>query len=234
VLLPLLLLLQSHPSVPAWKVLERAQVAWRAGAPRYELILEERDGAADADPEHRIRIRMPGRREFVVVDSRGPGPYVPVREALRGADRDLLARAPRDSSHVLQLRGSDGAVVVAVFGYAYASDPYELTLIGFDSSGHPRLLFRQELALKNLVDLDGDGRPELVGRPSIPQNMGKCAATYDPYAVYHLAAGKARYDVRLSKRYNEAHYVWAGPEASEAIEVRGCPPGARRVVRRQE
>ena len=123
---------------------------------------------------------------------------------------------------------------MAVFGWPDGSDPYGLTLVGFDSTGYPRLLFRQEFELVDVTDLDGDGAPELVGRPSIPQAYGKCSATYDPYAVYRLSAGKPRYDEALSRRYNEAHYVWAGAKASERIEVDQCSPGKYRLRKKAQ
>ncbi len=234
-LLPLFVALQLHAAAPAWKVLDHNAIAWRAGAKPYEVLLEEQVVVGDADPLHRIRVRVPGRKDFTVVDDRGPGPYVPVREALDGGNKALVPPTLGDSARVLvlPLRGAGGTAVFAVFGWAYASDPTELTLVGFDAAGYPRVLFRGDFLLTDVTDLDGDGVPEIVGLPSLREMTGKCSTTYDPYAVYHVSNGTAQYDLALSKRYNEAHFAWAGPKASEKIEVRGCEPGPYHAVRRR-
>jgi len=232
-LIPFVVALQLHAAASPWKVLERTTIAWRAGAASYEVLLEERAAGGDTEQVHRIRVRVPGRKDFTVDDDQGPGPYVPVREALRVGNRALIPRTLGDSARtlVLPVRGAGGSTIFAVFGWAYASDPGEMTLIGFDATGYPRLLFRKEFDLTDVTDLDRDGTPEIVGKPSLSQTYGKCSATYDPYAVYRVAGGEARYDLALSRRYNEAHYVWAGAEASEEIEVVRCKPGKLRAVR---
>lgn len=233
-LIPLVVVLQLQAAAPDWKVVERTAIAWRAGATPYEVLIEERAAPSpDADPMHRVSVRVPGRKDFTVVDDRGPGPYVPVREALRGGNQALIPPTLGDSARVLvlPLHGAGGSTVFAVFGWSYASDPGELTLVGFDATGYPRPLFRKEFLLTDVTDLDGDGTPELVGFPSLVQAFRECLTTYDPYAVYRLSTGKLRYDLALSRRYNEAHYVWAGAKASEEIEVDKCTPGKYRAVR---
>jgi hypothetical protein len=233
-LIPLIVALQLQAAAPAWKVIDRTTIAWRAGATPYEVLIEERAAPTpDADTMARVRVRVPGRKDFIVVDDRGPGPYVPAREALRYANHALIPPTLRDSVRVLvlPLRGTGSTTVFALFGYAYASDPGELTLVGFDATGYPRLLFQKEFDLTDVTDLDGDGTPEIVGRPSVPQAFSQCSATYDPYAVYRLSKGEPRYDLALSRRYNEKHYVWAGAKASEEIEVDHCTPGKYRAVR---
>ena len=234
--IPLVVALQLHAAAPAWKVIDRAAIAWRRGATPYEVLVEEQvTASADLDemPSNRVRVRVPGRKDFTVADDRGPAPYLPVHDAGRGAPKALIPRTLPDSARVLvlPLHGAGGTTVFALFGWAYASDPGQLTLVGFDSTGYPRVLFREEFDLADVRDLDGDGTPEIVGKPSLSQSSGECATTYDPFAVYRLSAGKVRYDLALSKKYNEAHYVWAGPKMSEKIEVRTCPPGTYRVVR---
>jgi hypothetical protein len=80
-LIPLLVALQLNAATPDVRIMDRASIRWRTGAPPYEVLLEE---------------------------------SVP-------------------------LRGAGGTTVFAVFGWAYASDPHELILVGFDSMGNPRL-----------------------------------------------------------------------------------------------
>src|SRR3712207_3721385 len=82
--LPLALLLQlSTASQPTWRLVERTAVEWRPGAAPYEVLVEESVPASPSvDPGQRIRVVVPGRPDFTVSDQRGPGPFVPVREAL--------------------------------------------------------------------------------------------------------------------------------------------------------
>jgi len=131
---------------------------------------------------------------------------------------------------VLPVRGTGGSAIFAVFGWGYASDPGEMTLIGFDATGYPRLLFRKEFLLVNVTDLDGDGTPEIIGLPTLTEHVGKCSTSYDPYAVHRMSGGTPRYDLALSQRYNEAHYVWAGAKARADIAVVKCKPGKFRAV----
>jgi hypothetical protein len=225
-LIPLVVALQLHAAAPTWKVIDHAAVAWRSGATPYEVLVEE---PPDSGPNYRVRVRVPGRKDFTV-DDRGLG-FLAVREAL--TSKALIPRTLADSARVLllPLNGAGGTTVFALFGQGDGSDPEQLTLVGFDSTGYPRLLFRDAFALTNVTDLDGDGTPEIVGKPSFSEHTGECTTTYDPFAVYRLSAGKVRYDLALSKKYNEAHYAWAGPKMSEKIEVKVCPRGTYRVVR---
>ena len=231
-MLAFFLALQVHAATPVWKAIDSTTVSWRTGAAVYQLLLEDSVVPTDSDPSHRIRIRVPRRPDFTIVDHRGPGGFVAAREALSFADSRLIPSQLPDSARVLVLpvRGRRGTTVLALFGYAYASDPYQLILVGFDSTGYPRLLFRHDFDLQAVSDLDGDGAPEIIGRPSLAQSNGKCSATYVPFAVYRLAAERLQYNQILSRRYNQAHYVWAGPRSSERITVDECTPGKYRLV----
>lgn len=161
-----------------------------------------------------------------------------VREALKDAQPGTLPPSLRDSAHFFLTSAPSGgkeSSVLLVFGYAYASDPYELIVIGLDATGYPALLYRGDMDVIALIDVDKDGRAELVGRPSLAESIGECHTTYDPFAVLRFGAApgaKLRYDEALSRSYNLAHYVWAGPKMSEEIEVDMCIPGKARLVKR--
>lgn len=242
-MLPLVLLQQVGGSEqPSWRVLERTAVTWKAGAPPYEVLVEESSPSAPhGEPNHRIRVRIPGRPDFTVVDDRGPGPFVAVREALQDAASETVPPELPDSARLLLTAAPTGvrALLLLAFGYAYASDPYQLVVIGLDSTGYPALLFRGDLDLAELTDLDGDGRAEFVGLPMLRQVMApppSCITTYVPLAVYRLRdspGAPLEYSVELSRTYNQKYYVWAGPTAHTHLEVHGCTPGDFRVVDRR-
>lgn len=218
---------------PNWKVLDSARIAWRPGVTPYQLLLEESVPPRDSEPIHRIRIHVPGRKDFMVVDDRGPGEYVPVREAV--GDSGLVPPSLPDSSRVLVLpaHGPGGTTILAVFGWAYASEPNEMTLVGFDATGYPRVLFRENFFIDAMPDLDGDGSRELVGVTVLREMYSNCSTTYVPFAVYRIVGDSAKYDLQLSRRYNEQHYAWAGAKPTQAIEVDECTPGKFRIVQRK-
>ena len=87
-LIPLVFALQLNATTPDVRIMDRASVAWRAGAPPYEVLLEESVASRHADPIHRIRVRVPGRRDFTVVDDRGLGPYVSGARGAAGRQPD--------------------------------------------------------------------------------------------------------------------------------------------------
>jgi hypothetical protein len=119
-----------------------------------------------------------------------------------------------------QLKDAGGNAMLIVLGRAYASDPGSIRVIGRDVRGAPALVLSLDtFEPADIVDLDGDGRAELVGNPSFSQSDG-CVKTYDPFAVYRLAGTHFTYSLKLSKRYNLKHYYgWAGPGSSEKIGI---------------
>jgi hypothetical protein len=100
--------------------------------------------------------------------------------------------------------------------------------LSLDKSGYPIDVFAEdEFDLAALVDLDGDGVLEIVGKPSLSQCGGCDTCSYDPFAVYRLPKPpirKATYNLALSRKYNLEHYVWAGTRMSEGIDVNTCNP----------
>ena len=52
------------------------------------------------------------------------------------------------------------------------------------------------------------------------------ATTYDPYAVYIVQPDKpAAYSLAETRKYNQAHYVWAGTHSREDVGVLFNLPG---------
>jgi hypothetical protein len=125
--------------------------------------------------------------------------------------------------------------MLIVFGWGFGSDPGSLVILTLDPSGAPVTVFQSDaFELNALVDLDGDGVAEVVGKHSLSEVWGRCFETYDPYSVYRLAGShvpRAVYDSALSRSYNIAHYFgWAGPKARGDIAVVRCAPGGPRLM----
>jgi hypothetical protein len=109
-----------------------------------------------------------------------------------------------------------------VFGWAYGGDPGSLHVLSLDKTGYPFEVFVSTFELAALIDLDGDGTSEIVGKRCLSQLSGGFS-TYDPYSVYRLprsGAGKATLSLALSKKYNlKNYYGWAGPNCREDVVV---------------
>ncbi len=208
-------------------LIEAQAFAWLSGRAPYGLRIEGKPDNEAGLPT--LRVAGLDGPPLVV---RAEGGLVPYAEGLLPplASHPGQTLASRYVYSSASLRDREGRPLIVVFGYAFASDPGAIRVVGLDSARRPRVLLADEtFALADVRDLDGDGVPELIGRRSLSQTSGECRATYDPYAVYRLGASgelRFRYSERLSRKYNLGHYVWAGPRAREDIAVSGCgrPP----------
>jgi hypothetical protein len=116
----------------------------------------------------------------------------------------------------------------------YASDPGTLFVLALDSSGHPAVILKTTLHIKEFRDLDGDGVAEIAGLPCSSQSWNDNLITYDPLHVYKLETTpkpELKLSLPLSQDYNLKHYYgWAGPDCSEELAVVLHPPGGGKPV----
>src|ERR1700688_1330276 len=180
----------------------------------------------------RVSVLVPGRRAVVFTNKTGWVKYA--TEATSEEVKKYKNIVP--SEYVLAIKANPNRTLLLLLGYGYASSPGSLDVLEISKDGDTRrVLHRDELGLKELRDLDGDGLVEIVGYPCLSQEWGNGLLTYDPFNVYRLSNVPGRgatLSVPLSKSYNLKHYYgWAGPECSENIAVVLHPPkGGRPVV----
>ena len=232
ILLPMLILQLQAVQAPQWRPVHTARVHWQEGTALYTLAIETPADTASVE-EQRLRIRIPGRRDYVLRGDEG-GFVSSVQATLNSSlVADNLARSPYFYLSP-NLRGVRGTPMLVVFGWAFASDPGSIHIIALDSMGYPIEVFHDStFLLTALVDLDADGRAEIIGKRTLSQCGGCDDCSYDPYSVYHLPNPphhRARYDLALSRSYNLAHYVWAGPSPTESLEVNVCRPGKPHIA----
>jgi hypothetical protein len=187
----------------------------------------------------RIRIRVPGQKEFTLSNKNGWVKYGS-KEASQPSRR-LIAKNVVRSNQVLALKVAENRTALFLFGYEYASSPGSLDVLELSEGGQPRVvLHREELGLTDVRDLDGDAVAEVVGHPCLSQQFGNGLQTYDPFNTYRLgklSAGTASLSLPLSKAYNLKHYYgWAGAKCSEGVAVVLHPPnrGKPVIMRTQE
>lgn len=125
-----------------------------------------------------------------------------------------------------ELARGDGEWTVLAFGRAFASDPGPMLVVGLAHGWTPAPLLKLDtFVLTRVQDLDGDGRAEIIGRPSLSQSFDECRLTYDPYLVYRQAErmGPFVLDEGMSAAYaRRVGYPWAGPRPREDVAVDMC------------
>jgi len=202
---------------PAWQTVETTQV----GA--LTLTVESQDGAENSP---RLVIAAPGGRATTISLNGGLAAVSDAISTKALADRNTLHSKYLFATDALKDRASGDRLLV-VFGAAEDPDPYAIRVLHVAANGRVQTLYSNEaFELTGIADLNKDGVPELIGRPSWSQMDAKCLSTYDPTAVLRLSGGQYVDDEKLSKTYNIAHYVWAGPKSREDIAVNICihPP----------
>lgn len=218
-----------------WHAVETTTFRWRKGGRLYTLIVEspgeDTDGA-------RLRIKVPGRGDFVLLPSDGVATF---GDASLG--KELTADNLTKSDHLYltpRLKSSDGTPMLMVFGFGVASSPSSLHILSLDKTGYPVKIFSSDnFDLDALTDLDGDGVAEIIGKHCLSELAGEDFSTYDPYSVYSLPrthAGKATYSLALSRSYNLRHYYgWAGRDCREDVLIALHPrKGKPRIVSAKE
>lgn len=218
-----------------------AQTKWRQVSeftfdwdthPNVRIVLSIPSPWDDPGDFTRVSVLVPGRKDVVFTNETGWVKYA--TEATSAEVKKYKNIVP--SEYVFALKANPNRTLLLLLGYGYASSPGSLDVLEISKDGDTRrVLHGDELGLKELRDLDGDGLAEIVGYPCLSQEWGNGLLTYDPFNVYRLsnAPGEnARLSIPLSKRYNLKHYYgWAGPKCSEDIAVVLHPPkGGKPIV----
>jgi hypothetical protein len=219
-LLPSLLCAQTQ-----WRRVSSFEFNWDSH-PQTQVVLEIPQPWDDPGDFTRIRIRVQGRKEFVLTNAGGWAK--PPRDRVFAPDlRKITNIAPSD--YILALNVAERRTALFLIGYQYASSPGSLDVIEISAEGMPRVVLRRdELWLKAVTDLDGDGIAEIIAHPCYSERFGDGLLTYDPFNVYKLstqAATPARMSLPLTRTYNLKHYYgWAGANCTDKFAVVLHPP----------
>jgi len=230
-LIVFVIVLASFASAQAqWKKVETLRYDWVGSGSAATFTLGY-DGGGEFT---RVRVLTPGNPEFVLSDEDGLTNFrkdtcenkkfgLCTRKNLFPSDRLFFYRLP------------SGEVLLFVFGWTYASSPGSVHVLALDRNGMPHeMLSLRDFDIDDLIDVDGDGTPEIVGKKCFSQEWGDHLLTYDPYSVYRLpkqSTMQASYSLELSKQYNlKRYYGWAGPNCREDVAVVLHPPGAGKPV----
>ncbi len=199
------------------------------GRPAFRVTVED---SAKVDATPRVRIVGPNG-QFIIVTA--DGGLVKLADAF--LNKALLKHDALQSKYVFasrSLTGLSGEPLLVVFGWAFASDPGSIRVIGLNPAGDPVLLLSDDTFELTGIRTGKDKSVQLIGRPSLSEQLGNCSITYDPYAVYQLSPSNPagfKYSVALSKAYNLNHYYgWAGPTYREDVIIDLCGKTGPRIV----
>jgi hypothetical protein len=224
------------PRDNSWHEIERTSFAWRPRGAPYTLVVEENH------QEHRLLIVSPDGRSTIVA----PEPHIMKltdrdddgREEPKNLVKDKLTHT--DFAYATpRLRGPDGAPLLLVQQGSDDATSGDLRLYALDQQGHPSLLtVVEEFELIAIVDLAGDGEPELAGIRSYSE-MTRCTLTYDPRSVMRFADRthtRLVYSRALSRAFNRKYYYgwWDRPYANEEISVALCGKHTGKLIGRAE
>jgi hypothetical protein len=222
---------RAEPSSVEWSGVSSFDFDWD-GRGTTTVIVEKPSDWDGAEHFARIRIRVPGRKDFVLANK---GAWVKYGSDDAELSPDLRKANLISSDYVLAMKASENRTLLFLLGYSYGSSPGSLDALEISKDGQPGVvLHRDEFGLKELRDLDGDGIAEVVGYACLSQEWGKDVLTYDPFNVYKLGISPgvpANLSLPLSESYNlKYYYGWAGAECREDIVVVLHPPSGDKPV----
>jgi hypothetical protein len=221
-----------------WGRVSSTRIDWN-GQNNVEVIFEVQSPSTSPGGFTRIRIQIPGQKEFKLTNPDGWVKYNST-DASR-PPKALSAQTQVRTEYLLALPVAENRTALFLFGSEYGSSPGTLDVLELSPGEQPqRVLHRPQFGLTDVRDLDADGVAEVIGYPCLSQEFGNGLLTYDPFNVYKLpqrSNAGAVLSVPLSKGYNLKHYYgWAGVQCSEQFAVVLHPPngGKPRVMKTQE
>jgi hypothetical protein len=122
----------------------------------------------------------------------GPNPGLSPRRPIKN-----LLKSQRLILHKM----AEADYLLIAIGQAYASEPQKLTAIRISRTG-ARLVLNEEMDLKEIGDIDDDGRTDIVGA-MVSESLGSGCHSYNPDVVYTLH-DTFRLNHRLTEKYDRA------------------------------
>jgi hypothetical protein len=224
-----------------WKTFSRISYDWRGDSAPYEFVMRVPIDYDSGGEFTQLVIMQGGKAVLTVTDENGIAEHS--LDGISHSSNEMKEMAKKNllrSKHLLMIPNVTGRSrfpLLFFFGPGYASNPPSLHVISLGDDGVPKEI----LGLKNynvheLVDLNKDSVPELIGRNCSPETYGMNEEfqTYAPFSVYRFgdtAVSPMILDLGLTRKYNEANYYgWAGPDCNQNLAVVLRPPGGGKPV----
>lgn len=221
----------------SWIVVDKVNLDWNQDKKMDQIILERPKVWNDSGDFTRIRIKIAGKKEFVLNDENGLIQYKKnneqsfVKSNIKSNYMALYPISKKFSESLLMM-----------FGYEYGSSPGELLIISLNQEGYPEKIFGKNFSIIEFKDVNNDKYPEMIGQPWYAQGLGSNGDihTYCPMYVYRFNKSKTNFkvvlDLNLSKKYNEDYGAgWAGPDPrNDIVEVTPLDGSKPRLMNKKE
>ena len=125
-------------------------------------------------------------------------------------------------SRVLYLADAGAVKFIVLFGYMFGSGREEMTIIKIDDRDIKIIFGTAYDDIHHIGDIDNDGAVDFVfknmSEAVIVEGIGGLVTTYSPYVVFS-GIDSLQVNKKLTRKYNESNYVWAGYEYNDKIGV---------------
>lgn len=214
---------------PGWKIVETFQFDWNDDGQPDTFILENPSDVQEPGSFKRLRVKLSGQPDFTLESDDN---WVPYGNGLNDGSGSFGQKNLVNSQYALLLpmsTSNNKRALLFLMSLGVGSTPGKLQVLQIDDDGSPKVVFyKDEFDLVDFVDLDGDGYPEIVGKPCFEQMREDGFETYAPFQAYKTprdGAPRATISVGMSGTYNRLHYYgWAGPDCSEELVIVKNPP----------
>ncbi len=210
----------------SFKTIESFSYDWNNDGKVYSFLLEKIDKWNDPGDYHRLTIKIPGKKDFVLEDKYGLTNYtnyshsqsLPISNNLLSKKSKYLVLTPIENNKT-------GTALLFVFGWEYSSRPGKLYIISLNSDGYPEIILKEELDILGLNATNNKGYGEIFGYHSYPEYFGPkyIFSSYCPRYVYAVKKGDSgveiNFDEKLTEEYNKKNYYWAGLKPAEEMVV---------------
>jgi len=214
---------------PGWKPVETFQFDWNDDGIPDTFVLENPADVEEPGSVKRLRVRLSGQPDFTLETE---DTWVKYPGGANDGNGSFAQQNLVNSQYALLLPMSTSSKkrpLLFLTGLPVGSTPGRLQVLQIDDDGSPKVIFYDEqFDLVDFTDLDGDGYPEIVGKPCFEQTREDGTETYAPFQAYKTprdGAPKATLSTGMSGTYNRLHYYgWAGPECSDEVVIVKNPP----------
>lgn len=221
----------------SWVVVEKVNFDWNQDKKIDQVILERPRVWNDPGDFTRIRIKIAGKKEFILKDESGLSQY-----KKNGEPSNIKSSIKSNYMALFPISKKFSESLLMMFGYEFGSSPGKLLIITLNQEGFPEIVFYKTFNIIEFKDINNDKYPEMIGQPWYAQGLGSNGDihTYCPMYVYRFYKSKTNFkvvlDLRLSKKYNEDYGAgWAGPDPrSDIVEIIPLDGSNPRLMNKKE
>lgn len=123
------------------------------------VFFEKINNWNDPGDIHNVRVSVSGQEELVVFNGSG---WIKLIGSTQQKLRKIESENLSVNNELVTAEIAKGEKLIFLFGYIYASEPGVLTVISLKEGYDPKFVFNEQCQLVDVIDLNGDGRKEVI------------------------------------------------------------------------